>query len=174
MRKIAEIYDRFLNVTGVISGILIGFIALGIGADVTLRNLGFGGIKWMLESVEYGLFLVPMVGAAYVLKVGRHVRVDFVANALPERFRKPLDILTNALSSLICIVFFYYSLLATLNAYSDGSTIYKTFTLKEWMPLTFVALSLGLVSGECLRRLWVSIVRNPEQSTKTSSKRHVV
>lgn len=158
-RRLGRLYDGLIESTGVVPGLLIGLIAFGVGADVLLRNVGFGGIEWMLETVEYGLLLLTMVGAAYVLRTNRHVTVDVVVGILPERLRKFVAIVANAIASLICLVFIWCGILAAADAYQSGAKIYKAFTIEEWVPISLIPPAFVLVTIECVRRLMRSIGR---------------
>ena len=66
-------YHRLLDVLEYIPGLLIGLIAIAIGCDVALRNLGFIGLKGMLEIIEYALFALTFIGITQAMRRGAHV-----------------------------------------------------------------------------------------------------
>lgn len=171
MKKTGEAFDRLLAVTGVIPGIIVALLAIGVATEVFARNFGLTGAYWMLEAVEYGLLTLTMVGAAYVLSIGRHVTIDLVLGGLPPRawrvFRIGIDIATVVITSVIV----YYGIVTTHLAYVEDSTLYKSFEIKEWIPMAIVPGGMGLFLIEALRQLYRSITgRNvqPHQAAETN------
>ena len=64
MRAFARLYDAVFAAFGIAAALLIGAVALGITADVILRNLKFGTFSWMLETCEYAIFVATFPTAA--------------------------------------------------------------------------------------------------------------
>lgn len=157
MKKTGEAFDRFLAVTGVIPGILVALLAIGVATEVFARNFGLSGAYWMLEAVEYGLLTLTMVGAAYVLSIGRHVTIDLVIGGLSARpyriFRICIDIATVVITGVIV----YYGIVTAHLAYVEDSTLYKSFEIKEWIPMAIVPGGMGLFLIEAIRQLYRSI-----------------
>lgn len=156
MHRFIRAYDRLIDLTGAAPGYLIGLMALGISAEVASRNAGLGGINWMLELVEYGILAVAMSGTAYVLKIGRHVTVDVLTNPLPPRLRHYTDIAACALALAISAVLFAYGVITTTRSFEAGTFVFKSFTIREWVPIALIPLGTGLLTVECARRLWLS------------------
>ncbi len=159
MRKLGQAYDKFLALTGVIPGVIVALLAVGVAAEVGARNLDLTGFYWMLEAVEYGLLLMTMLGAAHVLSLGRHVTVDIVPSALPPRLRSKLEIVINVVIVVVGLIIVYYGILATRLAYFEDSTLYKSFDIKEWMPMAVVPGGMALFTIEAVRRLVRSLTR---------------
>ena len=153
MRKVFRGYDRFLEICGEIPGFIVVLIVIGISSDVLVRNLGFGGIEWMIETVEYGLYTLTFVGAAYVLKLGRHVTVDVIVSALPALARRWVGAVSGVIMLIVSAIFMVYSLRVVLSAHADDSLIIKTFTIPEWVLLSLLPPAALLLCIECLRRL---------------------
>lgn len=157
MRKTGEAFDRLLAFTGAVPGVIVALLAIGVAAEVFARNLGLTGFYWMLEAVEYGLLTMTMVGAAYVLSIGRHVTVDLVLTALPARVRHRFQICINALVVLVTAIILYYGLVTTHLAYVEDSTLYKSFDIKEWIPMAVVPGGMALFLIEAIRQLVRSV-----------------
>lgn len=155
--RVVNSYDRLISLAGMVPGMVIAVLALGVGADVLWRNLGLGGIYWMLESAEYGLLILTMVGLAPVLRAGRHVRVDVIVGLLPDGPRRVVEIIAALVATAIAAILVYCSVLALADAYQSGGTLYKSFTLKEWIPLALLPPAFLLVTIECARQARHSI-----------------
>lgn len=146
-------HDGLLRACGEIPGVIVVLVVCGIAVDVVLRNIGVGSIEWMIEVVEYGLFLLTFVGTAYVLRLGRHVTVDIVPGVLPPRPRRYLAILAGILLLVICAIFFYYGVRAALLSRAENYALVKTFTIREWWLLAVLPAAALLLCIEGVRRL---------------------
>lgn len=158
MKKTGEAFDRLLALTGVIPGVIVALLAIGVAAEVFARNFGLTGFYWMLEAVEYGLLTLTMVGAAYVLSIGRHVTIDLVLGTLPPRAHRIFRIGIGVVIVIVTATILYYGIVAAHLAYVEDSTLYKSFEIKEWMPMAIVPASMALFLIEALRQLYRSIV----------------
>ena len=83
MEKVLRAYAFSLTALGTLGGIVFAAMAVMISLDVVLRNLGISSFPWLLEIVEYALFIVTVMVAPWVLHKGSHVRVDVLVGALP-------------------------------------------------------------------------------------------
>lgn len=171
MEKWGKAFDRLLAVTGVVPGVIVALLAIGVAAEVFARNFGLTGFYWMLEAVEYGLLLLTMLGAAYVLSIGRHVSVDLVLNALPPRFRIGLEIAINAVVVVVALTVVYYGVLTTHLAYVEDSTLYKSFDIKEWIPMAIVPASMALFAVEAIRQFVRLITGHAAERIANADKR---
>ncbi len=152
MWKPDGLFDRLLVVTGVVPGVIVALLAIGVAAEVFARNLGLTGFYWMLEAVEYGLLTLTMVGAAYILSIGRHVTVDLVLSALPGRVRRYFRIAINLVVIAVAAIILYYGVITTHLAYVEDSTLYKSFDIKEWIPMAVVPGGMALFLIEAVRQ----------------------
>lgn len=162
MKKLNAFFDRLLAVTAVIPGVIIGLLAIGICAEVAARHFDFTGFYWMLDAVEYGLLVLTMIGAAYVLSIGRHVTVDIFIAGLRPPARRRVAIVINLISTVVSAVIVYYGILAVLQAHGEDSTLYKSIEIKEWVPMAVVPAGMALFTAECLRQFVRSIRSPPE------------
>ena len=164
MKKAGEAFDRLLALTGVIPGVIVAALAIGVAAEVFARNIGITGFYWMLEAVEYGLLTLTMVGAAYVLSIGRHVTVDLVLNALPGRLRRQFRIGIDAVIVAVALIIVYYGIVTAHLAYVEDSTLFKSFDIKEWIPAAVVPVGMSLFAVEAIRQLVISIRRRNDET----------
>ena len=153
MRKFWAIYDHIIELSGDAPGYMVAIIALGITVDVVSRNLGLGGVGWMLETVEYGLYLLTFTGAAYILRHRRHVAIDFFADSLPRAVRHALAIFSTAVTFAVSATLFFFSCLTTWTAYADNSMVFKSFTIPEWVPLSYLLPTTLFLVVEATRHL---------------------
>lgn len=155
MDSVIRSYDRFIVVMGHLPGILILCMAVGVTLDVLMRNLGFGGMDYTLDAVQYCILLITMSGTAWVLRIGRHVRMDVVVNTLPPRWHHFSELFAFGLSAFVSGILAVFGVLTMVDSYQSGAVLYLSFDIPEWMPLTLVPFGFTLFTLESLRGLWV-------------------
>jgi TRAP-type mannitol/chloroaromatic compound transport system permease small subunit len=97
-KKIADSIDSITEWTGRVISWLVLFMVLTTFVIVVLRYVFNTGWIAVQESVIYAHALVFMLGAAFALKHGQHVRVDI--------FYQHMSVRTRAVVDLIGIFFF--------------------------------------------------------------------
>ncbi|MBP5858591.1 TRAP transporter small permease [Marivibrio halodurans] len=151
-----KVWDRVLDALVAFSAALVGLMVVGVCADVTLRNLELGGLPWVFDFVEYGILGVTTGMAAYVLKLGRHVEVDLVLMFMPEpvvRVMRTLAMLiVMGASAALC----WYAARAAVQAFEQGSMIFRYVLVPEWIPFASVSVMFGTLAIEALRRCFVA------------------
>src|SRR6185437_16920256 len=85
MENLSRIYGRLLDAMLLLAAALLLTMTLMIGADVLLRNVGWGGIPPANELSEDSLYLITLLTAPGLLRLGQHIRIDIVLRALPSR-----------------------------------------------------------------------------------------
>jgi TRAP-type C4-dicarboxylate transport system permease small subunit len=129
---------------------MVLIMTLLIGTDVGLRNAGLGGIAWSNEASEYMLYLITLLSAPWLLRQGKHIRIDIVLRALPPRVGWTLEWVGDLLGLLCSLYFVWYGVKVLVASYLAGSISIKTLIIPEWwllapMPLAFVAVSIEFV-----------------------------
>jgi len=146
-------YARLLELCGLLAGATIGVLALLVSVDVLIRNLGIGNFPWLLEVAEYALYVTTFLAAPWVLRLGAHVRVDLLLSVLPPAAARVLEIVVDALGAVICLVLFYYGLLAAVDSFGLGARIAKELLVTEWWLLAVIPLSSALLAVEFALRV---------------------
>ncbi|MFC4271300.1 TRAP transporter small permease subunit [Sneathiella chungangensis] len=147
---LGKIYGSVGNVTG----LAIGLFAIFIVLDLVLRKFGLPLIEGLQEIIEYSLYVVVFLGAPWVLRLGAHIRVDFLSSLLGERNVKTLDVMMNVLGLIISLLLVYYGMRNLMEAYQFGSAQRQVFVVMEWHLLIIFVLSFSLCAVEFLLRMW--------------------
>jgi TRAP-type mannitol/chloroaromatic compound transport system permease small subunit len=162
-RKLVRTIDHFTEMAGK----LLAWLCLGmaiITCLVVFLRYGFGiGSIATQESVTYMHGMVFMLGAAYTLKQGGHVRVDIFYRRFSERTRAWVNSL-GALVFLIplCVFLVAVSWQFVADAWSiregspDPGGIHGVFLLKTLIPLMALNLLLQAIA-ELLRNALVLV-----------------
>ena len=151
--RLVQAYDGLIPALGVLAGVLFVLMAFFIGIDVLLRNLAGGGIGWIIELMEYAMFVATALAAPWVLREGGHVSVDILNAQLPVRWRQRVLAMAAALGMLICAVVAWYSASAAWQAWERGSMIVKSFIFPDWWLNALVPVSMALMVIEFARLL---------------------
>ena len=153
MKPLARAHTALVTGLGYAAGIALAALALGITADVLLRNLAIANFAWLLEVSEYVLFIATFLAAPWVLRENAHVSVDLLLSGLTPRLRRALDILANGLGLAISAILTWYALRVTRDGIERGDMIFKELVVPEWPFLAVVAVTGLLLMIEFARRL---------------------
>jgi TRAP-type transport system small permease protein len=122
-----------------------------VSADVAVRFLAGGTIKWMLEVSEYLLFAMTFLGAPAVLRAGAHTAVDVLTDRLPRGGRRAAALAAHTVGLVTSVAIAWYGSLATLQAWKGGTLIFKQVTFPEWWLYLLIAFCGALLVIEFIR-----------------------
>ena len=152
LAKLGVIFDSTNNVLASISGILVIILMLFTCYMVMMRYLFQSPPPWGMEISEYMLFVLPMLGAAWLLKRQGHVRVDIVINRLNPKIRTVLNIVTSAIGAGVCLIVTWYGVAATLKHFQEGIVMLEFLSVPKFILLAFIPFACLLLSLEFLRQ----------------------
>lgn len=143
-------YGRLLEAMLTIACLLLLAMTLLIGGDVLLRNIGAGGIPPSNELSEDLLYLVTLLAAPALLRLGQHIRVDIILRVLPARLGWTLEWVADTIGLICCLYFVWYGAGVVAASYSSGALSIKTLVMPEWwilapMPVVFVLLAIEFI-----------------------------
>lgn len=144
-------YDHLVTGLGLLAGAIFAAMALGIGIDVTLRNVAGSGVGWLIEIMEYAMLAATMLAAPWVLREGSHVTVDVLVSRLTGVAGLWVRALAALLGLLICATMLHYSWRATALAIERGSMVFKSIVFPEWWVTILVPAGMALLTLEFLR-----------------------
>ena len=122
IKKISTAIDRVLEGMNAISGAVIIFMMVLIGASVLLRYFLGKPIGWSQEISEYCLVFITFLSIAWVLREEGHVSMDLVLQYLKPRTQVLFRIITSAICIVVCFVLAYYAFKVALLEYQLGYT----------------------------------------------------
>ena len=150
MQRLSRLQEHLLNAMMGISCLLVLAMMLIITGDVVLRNLGLQGIPWSNEVSEDILYLVTLMTGPWLLRQGRHIRVDIVLRVLPPRRAWQLEWVGDLLGLACCLYFVWYGAKVTIASYLTAAVSIKTLVVPEWwllapLPVTFLLFAVEFV-----------------------------
>jgi TRAP-type mannitol/chloroaromatic compound transport system permease small subunit len=173
VRTIVQYLDRLSRATGALAAWLCLAMAVVTGCVVVLRyGLNTGSVA-LQESISYLHAGVFMLGAAYTLQRGAHVRVDIFYRGFAPRTRAWIDSI-GAITLLLplCVFIAWGSWSYVADSWSiressaDPGGLPAVYWLKTLIPVMAISLVLQGVA-EILRNLLILVdpAHNPQASS---------
>ena len=153
MSRVFAIHDRIIEALLHVPGVIIAAMAFGISLDVLMRNFGISSVPWILEVVEYSLYVLTFAGTAAVLKHGRHIQVDLWGDLVSPRIRAISDMAVAILLATMTSVLLYFGVKAMLLAFDRNAMLRQYFDVPEWIVLLILPIAWTLVLLECIRKI---------------------
>jgi C4-dicarboxylate transporter DctQ subunit len=138
-------FGRVVNeVEETLIALLLGLMTLLTFANVVARYVFSDNILWALEVTGFLNAWMILIGVGYCMKVGAHLGVDALVNALPRPLRRWVTLLAAGLTLVFCALMMvgawnYWAPFAGL------PPLYDTFLATAWNA---VAGPLGLPLAE--------------------------
>jgi TRAP-type mannitol/chloroaromatic compound transport system permease small subunit len=153
MLRIAGAIDRFTERSGILVAWLIAPLMAAVAWEVIARYAFDAPTSWAYETIYMLYAAMFMLGAAYALRVGAHVRTDFLWEKWPARTRAAIE----SVAYVACFfpgmaLFFAAGLEATWISYAidersaDTSWFPPLWPLKAVVPASALLLILQGVS----------------------------
>ena len=175
MERASALYGRLLEALALVACALLFFMMLVICADVLLRNVALfprmRGVEWSNEASEASLYLITMLAAPWLLRRGRHIRVDILLRAIPKRLAWVCEWICDCLALGCCLLLVVYGAQSALASKAAGSLSIKTLVTPEWWllaPLPAAFLLLGIEVLFRMRRLYLA-ERAPREDAVSAS-----
>ncbi|MBI4191758.1 MAG: TRAP transporter small permease [Betaproteobacteria bacterium] len=148
-----------LELVGIwVSGVALAVVTLVITYQVFARYVLRSPISWFYDISEWTMAGIVFLGAAYTLRMRRHVRVEFLEEHLPRKLAAGLRIVTSLLALVYFLVMIWFGWQTTSQAYQRNFTSSNPPFLPSFPALLVLPLGGLLV---CLR-LIVNILNDLE------------
>ncbi len=150
-----KLYDALMKACGAVAALLFGLMTLLVSYDVVMRNLGGGGLSWILDITEYMLPTAICASAPWLMYRNQHIRLDVLTMVLsPDKLRH-IDRISAGVGMVASGIFTWYAVAMIADSYSAGSLVMKSLVFPEWWVFVPVPIGFGLLTLECARRLFL-------------------
>lgn len=153
MQRISVAYGHLLRALAFAAAALLLCMTLVVTGDIVLRNTIGSGFIWANEVSEYTLYLTTLLVAPWLLREGRHVRLDLVLVMVPQRVAWRIEIVADVLGLLVCIFLVRYGAIMALESRRLGSITIKNLVFPEWWLLAPLPAIFALLAVEFIFRL---------------------
>src|SRR5262245_23332451 len=153
MLRFARAIGRLSERSGLVSASLMAPLLAAVACEVVARYAFDAPTRWAYETIYTLCAAMFMLGAAYALRVGAHVRTDFLWEKWSPRRRAAIE----AVAYLVCffpgmVLFFVSGLEATWDSFridersADTSWFPPLWPLKALVPASALLLLLQGIS----------------------------
>jgi TRAP-type mannitol/chloroaromatic compound transport system permease small subunit len=154
--RLADAIDVFVDRVGQLSAVAVAALVVVMSANVLLRY-GFSlGSVWAQELEWHLMSPIALIGAAYALRHGEHVRVDVLYAGFSERNKALVDVFAGVCGIVVCVlvILLAWRYVGVSFGQNEGSAnpggIPYRWALKALIPVGF-ALLLAQFTAETLR-----------------------
>lgn len=154
MQRLNDLYGRLLDGLALFGCVVLFAMMVVICVDVGMRNLDLGSLAWANEVCEYALYLMVFLAAPWLLRLGRHVRMDMVLKALPPALAWAVEWVIDLACLVICVMLAWSGLTILLASHAQGNIVIKAVVFPEWWSLVPLPVTFLLLAIEFLFRMY--------------------
>lgn len=152
LTKATIIFDRAINLSGILASILLAFVTLGVSADVMTRYITGTPIIWMYPISTTALLWVPFLGAAWLLREDGHVGLDIIIDRLPPKPQAVINLITSTLMIIVCAVLVWLGTKVTWDQFQLRRTVIAAIEMLTAIPLIVIPIGSFMLFIQSLRR----------------------
>ena len=170
MNSLVRWLDRLNDYFSIVAGAVIGLTALIVIYEVVMRYLVKRPTTWVNDISEILLVYCTFLGAAWVLRVGGHIKVDIVVTLMKKRRQILMGIIQDMLSLFFCVVFTWI----TWDSFWDSiiteeRTAGGLFSVPLWTVYIVIPVGGLLLSLQLIRQIVDGFVHLPKKRLEESS-----
>ena len=154
MRRLNDLFGILLEGFALLGCALLFAMMVMICADVGLRTFGVGSVPWSNEVSEYILYISTFIAAPWLLRWGKHVRLDLVLRALPTHLGWLMEWLVDLVGIAVCATLTVAGLRILLSSQANGNIVLKTLSFPEWWLMIPIPVTFFLLTIEFMFRLY--------------------
>ena len=152
--RLEAAFGTLIEALALLASLALLAMVVVICADVLTRNVAIPGlprgVAWSNEVSELLLYAITLLAAPWLLREGRHIRVDIVLRVLPPRVAYACEWIADVLGIVACCWLVVYGSSATWQSQQSGALSIKTLVMPEWwfllpLPVCFALLAVEFV-----------------------------
>ena len=153
LRYVGQGYDAVLYGMAYVAGFLMAAMMTVIFIDVVLRNLGYQSSAHFFTFTEYGLLVIPCLGAPWLVREKGHIYVEILLMYLTPRRRRVATQAIGVVCVAVCAILAWYAFGVSLNDFVHNEKDVRSLDMPRWMVSGFIPLSFAMMALEFLRFL---------------------
>lgn len=161
-------FKRVLDCLALAAVVIIAAMILIICVDVFYRNVLNSGLLGALELTEYGLYLMTLFTAPWLLNRSQHIRIDFMLVQVSYRVAWVMEALCDLIGVAIMAILVWYGTRSTIASFVSGTLVPKSFEFPEFWILMPLPICLAFVTVEFILR-FVRLCRGERKPGATTA-----
>ncbi len=143
IRSAVKAGNLFLGYLSGIGILLMGFI---LCYEVIVRYIFNSPTVWVQEVSIYLFMWAMLVGAAYTLMMGKHVRIDLLFDRLPRKVQLVLDAVTSVFGVIFCAIVTQQAYKMIMTSFKYGKVSATILRVPMWLIQLPLLLGFGLLT----------------------------
>lgn len=163
MHHLMMLHYYVIRILAAFAGFCVAFLIVAIGAEAIMRSLGLGYVPGIIDYSEYGLFLIAILAAPWLLNQNQHIRVDIVLAQLKPASRHRVEQLINLILLIIAATILYYGAIVLIESWQRQEIVFREIEIPDWWMQWQIPLAMLLMGIELLQRLfWPNCSYQPQ------------
>ena len=154
VRKAEYIFDRILDVFGLLAGMVLVAVMVAVSVKVVFRYLLLARLMGVDEITEIAMLYVTFLGAAWLLRREGHVNIDLLFIRLKQETQARLTVVTSLMGAAVSLVFVFYGVWATFDVWQRGIVTPTILEVPKAAILAIIPLGSILLVIQFLRQAW--------------------
>jgi TRAP-type C4-dicarboxylate transport system permease small subunit len=152
-QRVDDAWGKLLAGLAWLACILIALLMVVVCLDVFTRAFNLGGLAWAPEIAEYVLYLSTFLATPWLLREGKHIRIDMVLTGVPPKTGWVTEIVADAVGMITCFALCAAGFNTILASARQGALVFKIFIIPEWWVLTPAPVLVFMLGVEFIFRL---------------------
>jgi len=140
----------FASMALVLAGLVLSY-------SVAARYFFNAATYWQDEAAVFLLVGSTFMSAAYVQSKRGHIGIEAIVGLLPKRVNQIRSIAVDTVGFLFCTFFAWKSWTLFHEAWVDGQVSPSTWAPPQWIPYSFMALGMSLMSIQLLLQVTIAL-----------------
>lgn len=152
MKKLMDIFDRVIEASAYLAGVLFVFMMAIISIDIILRFFVGYTFGWVVEFSGYSLLYTTFLGTAWLLREGGHIAIDVVFTHLSPKAQLYTNGVNSLVSAILCLVLIWYGAETIWDSFQSGVLTVGVLQWPEWVIIAIIPVGSLLLTIQFLRR----------------------
>jgi TRAP-type C4-dicarboxylate transport system permease small subunit len=139
-----------------VASIALLLAGLVLSYSVAARYFFNAATYWQDEAAVFLLVGSTFMSAAYVQSKRGHIGIEAIVGLLPKRVNQIRSIAVDTVGFLFCTFFAWKSWTLFHEAWVDGQVSSSTWAPPQWIPYSFMALGMSLMSVQMFLQIAIA------------------
>ena len=149
-----KLVNRANDISAYLAALLILFLTVLVTYSIAARHFQFAYPIWQTQVSEYIILWSTFLGAAWLLRKGGHVKVDFLLTRLNPRARVVLAVIETVIGTACSLVLVLFGAYVTWDLWQRGIIDVRAIDVPKFSVMIVIPLGSLLLFIESVRALY--------------------